>query len=184
MAEGVTICLPLQCSTYELKSDDTCMTVAIATGLQPDKIRLLNPWIHELCGNIQTATITLGSIICTTTPGGKFEHDVNTTNSDPAYPEYAAEVVPPPCGANLAEGTTKDCGRWYTVQNGDDCARVLVQNHISLILFSVFNPSISRRNCTADLVPGLTYCVGPIVGAGRRKAPFPVSLRKAKHCSV
>ncbi|KAI8660440.1 hypothetical protein NCS57_01021400 [Fusarium keratoplasticum] len=161
MVQGVSICLPLQCSTYKLQPGDSCMSVSVATGLQPADIRFLNPWIHELCGNIQSAQETLGSVICTTTPGGKYEHDVNTTSSDPAYSEYADKAVPPPKGASLAEETTEDCGRWYTVQKGDDCALVLVQHHISLPLFTAANPSVSRDNCTTDLIPGRTYCVGP-----------------------
>ncbi|KAG7428355.1 Glucan 1,3-beta-glucosidase [Fusarium oxysporum f. sp. raphani] len=170
---GVSICLPLQCSTYKLETDDTCMSVAIATGLQPDTIRLLNPWIHELCCNIQTATETLGRVICTTTPGGKYEHDVNSTNSDPAYSEYADKSVLPPKGATIAQGTTEYCGRWYTVQKGDDCARVLVQHHISLLLFTSANPSVSQDTCSSDLIPGQTYCVGPTKDAFVDRTPIP-----------
>ncbi|KAF4495466.1 Glucan 1,3-beta-glucosidase [Fusarium agapanthi] len=125
MAKGVSICLPLQCKTYRLQEDDTCMSVAYFSGLQHEDIRPLNPWVHELCGNLQTATITLGRVICITPPGGEYDHDVNTTNSDPAYSEYADKAVPPPSGAALATNTTKGCGRWYTVQEDDDCARVL-----------------------------------------------------------
>ncbi|WKT52500.1 Carbohydrate-binding WSC [Fusarium oxysporum f. sp. vasinfectum] len=170
---GVSICLPLQCSTYKLETDDTCTSVAIATGLQPDTIRLLNPWIHELCGNIQTATETLGRVICTTTPGGKYEHDVNSTNSDPAYSEYADKSVSPPKGATIAQGTTEYCGRWYTVQKGDDCARVLVQHHISLLLFTSANPSVSQDTCSSDLITGQTYCVGPTKDAFVDRTPIP-----------
>ncbi|EXA35123.1 hypothetical protein FOVG_13894 [Fusarium oxysporum f. sp. pisi HDV247] len=170
---GVSIYLPLQCSTYKLETDDTCMSVAIATGLQPDTIRLLNPWIHELCGNIQTATETLGRVICTTTPGGKYEHDVNSTNSDPAYSEYADKSVSPPKGATIAQGTTEYCGRWYTVQKGDDCARVLVQHHISLLLFTSANPSVSQDTCSSDLILGQTYCVGPTKDAFVDRTPIP-----------
>ncbi|RKL32578.1 Glucan 1,3-beta-glucosidase [Fusarium proliferatum] len=161
MMEGVSICMPLQCKTYKLQENDTCMSVAYFTGLQQDDIRLLNPWVHELCGNLQSATIVLGRVICTTPPGGEYDREVNTTNSDPAYSEYADKAVPPPSGATLATNTTKACGRWYTVEKGDDCARVLVQYHISLPLFIQSNPSVSEGSCTTDLVPGRTYCVGP-----------------------
>ncbi|TVY68502.1 Glucan 1,3-beta-glucosidase [Fusarium oxysporum f. sp. cubense] len=178
MVEGVSICLPLQCKTYKLEKNDTCMSVAYTTGLQEDDIRPLNPWVHELCGNLQSATITLGRVICITPPGGKYEHDVNTTNSDPAYSEYADKAVPPPSGATLADKTTQDCGRWYTVQKGDDCARVLVQYHISLPLFIQANPSVSEGSCTADLVPGRTYCVGPTKKAfTQRLKPVPPHTR-------
>ncbi|KAG5827303.1 hypothetical protein H9Q74_002592 [Fusarium xylarioides] len=178
MVEGVSICMPLQCKTYKLQENDSCMSVAYFTGLQQDDIRLLNPWVHELCGNLQSATIVLGRVICTTPPGGEYDHDVNTTNSDPAYSEYADKAVPPPSGATLATDTTKDCGRWYTVQKGDDCARVLVQYHISLPLFIQANPSVSEGSCTTDLVPGRTYCVGPTKEVlTKRLKPIPPHTR-------
>ncbi|KAM0211010.1 hypothetical protein ACHAQD_010475 [Fusarium lateritium] len=178
MVGGVSICLPLQCKTYKLDKDDTCMSVAHATGLDQGEIRPLNPWVHELCGNLQSATETLGRVICITPPGGKFDHDVNTTDSDPAYPEYADKAISPPKGATLAEKTTEKCGRWYTVQAGDDCARVLVQHHMSLPLFTQSNPSVSQDSCSEDLIPGRTYCVGPTKEAFAAKPkPFPPNWR-------
>ncbi|RSL41294.1 hypothetical protein CEP53_012846 [Fusarium sp. AF-6] len=177
MVQGVSICLPLQCKTYKLQAGDSCMSVSASTGLQPADIRFLNPWIHELCGNIRSAQETLGSVICVTTPGGKYEHDVNNTSSDPAYSEYADKAVPPPKGASLAEKTTEECRRWYTVQKGDDCAVVLVQHHISVPLFIAANPSVSRDNCTADLIPGRTYCVGPTKKAFEPQTEIPPHWR-------
>ncbi|KAL5617780.1 hypothetical protein FOVSG1_000002 [Fusarium oxysporum f. sp. vasinfectum] len=161
IVEGVNLCLPLQCKTFTLEKDDSCMSVAAVTGLDQGDIRSLNPWVHPLCNNLQDGTETLGRVICITPPGGKYEHDVNITNSDPAYSEYADKAVSPPSGATLADKTIKDCGRWYTVQKGDNCAVVLVQYHISLPLFIQANPSVSEGTCTTDLVPGRTYCVGP-----------------------
>ncbi|RKL15944.1 hypothetical protein BFJ63_vAg16419 [Fusarium oxysporum f. sp. narcissi] len=161
IVEGVNLCLPLQCKTFTLEKDDSCISVAAVTGLDQGHIRSLNPWVHPLCNNLQDGTETLGRVICITPPGGKYEHDVNTTNSDPAYSEYADKAISPPSGATLADKTIKDCGRWYTVQKGDNCAVFLVQYHISLPLFIQANPSVSEGTCTTDLVPGRTYCVGP-----------------------
>jgi len=154
MVKDITIWLPLQCKTYELEKTDTCISVASATGLDRGDIRSLNPWVHELCGNLQSATKTLGRVICITPPGGTYEYDVNSTSTDPAYSEYADKAIPPPEGATLAEDTTEECGRWYTVQKGDNCARVLGQHHISLPLFTQANPSVSADNCGDGLVPG------------------------------
>ncbi|KAG7417883.1 LysM domain-containing protein [Fusarium oxysporum f. sp. rapae] len=173
IVEGVDICLPLQCKTFTLEKDDSCMTVAAATGLDQGDICSLNPWVHPLCNNLQDGTQTLGQVIFITPPGGKYKHDVNTTNSDLTYSEYAGKAVSPPSGATLADKTIKDCGRWYTVQKGDNCAIVLVQYHISLPLFIQANPSVSEGNCTTNLVPGRTYCVGPTKEAFAAK-PQPV----------
>ncbi|RSL90064.1 hypothetical protein CEP51_000949 [Fusarium floridanum] len=177
MVQGVTICLPLQCKTYKLQASDSCISVFASTGLRPADLSFLNPWIHQLCGNIRSAQETLGSVICVTTPGGKYEHDVNNTSSDPAYSEYADKVVAPPKGASLAEKTTEKCGRWYTVQEGDNCAVVLVQHHISVPLFIAANPSVSRDNCTTDLIPGRTYCVGPTKKAFEPQTEIPPHWR-------
>ncbi|KAM0244013.1 hypothetical protein ACHAP5_006677 [Fusarium lateritium] len=87
-------------------------------------------------------------------PGSKWDHDVNTTSSDPAYPEYANKAVSSPKGATLAEKTTEKSGQWYTVQAGFDCARLLFQHHISLPLFTQANPSVSEESCSQDLIPG------------------------------
>src|SRR6478609_8746732 len=162
MAEGVSVCLPLQCNIYMLDPEDSCSSVEFTTGLDKTELRELNPWIERDCSNLQEATQTLGSVICISVPGGDFTHNTTTVDSDPAYPEFAKEIVPPPSGAILAEDTTKRCGRWQKIKQGDDCAQVLVRNHISLTFFTLANPSVSRDNCTASLVPGLTYCVNPI----------------------
>ncbi|KAF5648626.1 putative glucan 1 3-beta-glucosidase [Fusarium sp. NRRL 52700] len=129
----------------------------VATGLQPDTIRLLNPWIHELCGNIQTATEILGRVICTTTPGGKFDHDANSTSSDPAYSDYADKPVSPPKGTTVAQGTTEYCGQCITSA-----------------FLSLPPPThlFHKDTCSSDLIPGQTYCVGPTKDAFADRTPI------------
>ncbi|KAH7305819.1 pectate lyase superfamily protein-domain-containing protein, partial [Stachybotrys elegans] len=161
IVQGVSICLPLPCDIYQLDSEDTCLHVEVKTGLDDKSIMQLNPWIDETCENLQSAPETLGSVLCISIPGGDFTHNVTTEDSDPAYSEYGSEVVSPPAGAILAEDTTTNCGAWQEIKEGDDCAQVLVRHHISLLLFTRANPSVSMENCSADLVPGLTYCVNP-----------------------
>ncbi|RGP81736.1 hypothetical protein FLONG3_121 [Fusarium longipes] len=173
MVENVPICLPLQCSTYELQPEDNCLLMFAKTGFSPETIRQYNPWLDPICANIQTASLTYGNVFCISHPGGKYEH--NIVNKEPAAKqiEYAEKAVEPPPDAALAEGTVQSCGRWHTVQKGQDCARVLVPNHISLDLFIESNPSVARNNCTGTLVPGLTYCVGPTLDAFRPEPTIP-----------
>ncbi|KAL4727130.1 hypothetical protein ACLX1H_006031 [Fusarium chlamydosporum] len=185
MVEGVSICLPLQCQTYKLEKHDTCLSVAYATRLYIGDIPNLNTWVHQDCRNLQSATETLGRVICiappryeyhgdTTSsepslfkyvekavPPPRYEYHADTTSSEPSLFKYVEKAVPPPNDGVLADKTTEACGKWYEVQEGDDCARVLLQTHISLSLFAFVNPSVSEGDCTADLVPGRTYCVGP-----------------------
>ncbi|KAL9573915.1 hypothetical protein ACKAV7_001947 [Fusarium commune] len=173
--------------TYTTKAGDTCDSLATKYSVSSAAIIMGNPGIINCtnivegvniclplqCKTFTDGTQTLGQVICITPPGGKYEHDVNTTNSDPTYSEYAGKAVLPPSGATLANKTIKDYRRWYTIQKGDNCAIVLVQYHISLPLFIQANPSVSEGNYTTDLVPGRTYCVGPTKEAFAAK-PQPV----------
>jgi hypothetical protein len=61
----------------------------------------------------------------------------------------------------LAANTTTKCGRWYQVEEGDECGNVLSRYHISLRQFVLANRAVSEGDCTGSLVPGSTYCVGP-----------------------
>ncbi|KAH7354209.1 pectate lyase superfamily protein-domain-containing protein [Plectosphaerella cucumerina] len=161
MAGGLKLCLPLQCTTYQLQQSDTCVHVEAATGLGETSLRQLNSWIELGCGNLQQGALVLGRVLCTTVPGGEFVSDVTNEQSDPAYSEFADEVVSPPVGSILAQDTTKRCGRWHTVAEGESCPQVLGKGHISLLLFAKANPSVDSENCSETMVVGLTYCVGP-----------------------
>ncbi|WYZ42264.1 hypothetical protein EsH8_V_001159 [Colletotrichum jinshuiense] len=163
---GLTLCLPLTCKTYELKKGDNCIDVEVATGLNEDALRQLNGWIKYGCENLQDGAISLGRVLCTTVPGGVYESNANVPAkaTDPAYNQFADEITAPPSGAVLDDGTIRHCGRWHKAIEGQVCAEILVQHHISLILFTRVNPSVSLESCSDDLVPGLTYCVGPVDG--------------------
>ncbi|KAI7762955.1 hypothetical protein LZL87_013057 [Fusarium oxysporum] len=127
--------------TYTTKAGDTCDSLALKFSVSSIAIFIGNPdildyndMVYELCGNLQSATIALGRVICITPPSGKYKHDVNTTNSDPAYS--------------------------------------------GLPLFIQANPSVSEGSCTADLIPGRTYCIGPSKEAfTQRLKPVPPHTR-------
>ncbi|KAF7556581.1 hypothetical protein G7Z17_g1326 [Cylindrodendrum hubeiense] len=174
---GVSVCLPLQCKTYKLKATDGCADIEVATGENRETIRGLNPWIEVGCGNLQAASQTLGSVICISAPGGEYEQEGTKDDANPAYSEYAPEVVKPPSGAVLADNTNTKCGKWHKVSKGDDCAQILARYHVSLGTFVLANPSISIHNCTGDLVTGRTYCVNPTPNFLARGAEIPQHWR-------
>lgn len=60
-----------------------------------------------------------------------------------------------------AKGTTTECGKYYQVQSGDYCQLVALNNSIAIDLFTLINPSINS-GCS-NLVPGLYYCVFPLL---------------------
>ena len=162
MVKGVKLCMPLPCTVYKLQKEDTCPDVRYHTGISTRVIRWLNPWIKRDCSNIQSATETLGRVLCVSPPGGHYDFNSTVEDADPAYPEYAPKVVEPPKGSVLAANTTTRCGSWHTVEKGNtECGNILSRYHISLHLFTGANPSVSSKDCTGSLVPGLTYCVGP-----------------------
>ncbi|KAM5347264.1 hypothetical protein ACJ41O_010269 [Fusarium nematophilum] len=166
---GTSICLSLECDTYTRPADQDCMAVSLATGVRSQTIRQLNPWISSNCGNIKTASLTYGNVLCISPVGGEFKDTTNTTRGSPGNPEYTDKAVDPPAEAEVADGTTLDCGRWHVAEKGENCASIM-QNWITSSLFRRINPSLSGGDCTSKLVPGRAYCNGPIPGWRRPEA--------------
>ncbi|KAH7303663.1 hypothetical protein B0I35DRAFT_485026 [Stachybotrys elegans] len=82
------------------------------------------------------------------TPGG----------SVPAPSKPSAVPVPD----NAREDSETNCGRWYTVQEGDNCFSILgtPDSPINFAQFQVLNPSVDD-DCT-NLWLGSAYCMVPI----------------------
>jgi hypothetical protein len=117
-------------------------------------------WVSEPKAKWMSRLKALAGLFRKAPPGGKYKH--NITDKELRRPsEYADRIVYPPTDAILAEGTVEACGRWHTVKQDEDCARILVPNNITLSLFTYVNPSVSPTDCTGSLVVGQTYCVGP-----------------------
>ncbi|CVL01426.1 uncharacterized protein FPRN_11573 [Fusarium proliferatum] len=173
MVEGVPICLPFQCNTYQVKENDTCTSVSEYLGITIKDFISLNPWIRDDCNDFPSATVYLGKFVCTTPSDGHYNR--TASESDSTDSSYADEVIPRP--ENASPTANQECGRWYTVEKGDDCLSVLDQHDISLSLFTAANPSISPRNCTTSLIPGQAYCVGPTKKALPESYPPPAYWR-------
>ncbi|KAG4274882.1 hypothetical protein FPRO04_08890 [Fusarium proliferatum] len=173
MVEDVPICLPFQCNTYQVKENDTCTSVSEYLGITIKDFISLNPWIRDDCNDFPSAAVYLGKFVCTTPSDGHYNQ--TTSEFDPTDSSYADEVIPRP--ENASPAANQECGRWYTVEEGDDCLSVLGQHHISLSLFTAANPSISPKNCTASLIPGQAYCVGPTKKALPESYPPPAYWR-------
>ncbi|KAJ4129863.1 hypothetical protein NW768_006833 [Fusarium equiseti] len=121
-----------------------------------------NPrWVSEPKNKWVSRLKTLAKLFSKAPSGGKYSHNITDRIPPTGPPEYADKIVYPPTDAILAERTVKACGRWHTVREEDDCARILVPNNITLSLFTYVNPSVSSTNCTGSLIVGQTYCVGP-----------------------
>lgn len=60
----------------------------------------------------------------------------------------------------MGENTITGCGKYYQVQSGEYCQLVAL-NSIAVDVFTLINPSI-KLGCS-NLVPGLHYCVFPLL---------------------
>ncbi|KLO95099.1 uncharacterized protein FFB20_01408 [Fusarium fujikuroi] len=169
MVEDVPICLPFQCNTYQVKENDTCASVSESLGITIKDFISLNPW----SSGGAYKDFPFGKLVCSTPSDGHYNRTIN--KSDPADSNSADEVVPRPENADPV--ANPECGRWYTVEEGDDCRSVLGQHDMSLSLFTAANPSVSASNCTMSLIPGQAYCVGPTKNALPESYPPPAYSR-------
>ncbi|RMY12406.1 hypothetical protein D0867_07773 [Hortaea werneckii] len=91
-------------------------------------------------------------------PGGSIESGASANLS---VSTGASSAVPAPTNS-FPE--TKECGGWYTVQAGDDCAKLSVAFSMTISDFLFLNPEI-YTNCT-NLLLGVSYCVFPVGDIG------------------
>ncbi len=172
MWPGQTICLPKTCATYtmdinaSLADGRACWTVAAEHNLTLASFLAYNPTVDVTCSNLAT----VGPVVCVSSPDGAYVptvygSPVSSPSSDGGggggrQGEYADAAVMPPGPAPFS--TTRACGGYYQVQVADTCQRVSIAAGVGVELFELINPSIDS-GCT-NLVPGLWYCVHPVIG--------------------
>ncbi|KAL4995766.1 hypothetical protein BDV10DRAFT_187720 [Aspergillus recurvatus] len=156
---------------YILQDEDSCLSIELDNEIGINNLRAYNPWINWFCDNLVSTAWMRGRILCLSPQGGFY----NASNPIPgvvvapgAITGYATTVTQPPANATVAEGTTRGCGRWYTVISaGETCVEICTQTGITADLFRDVSPSLtgsSTEDCTGLLQEGLTYCVGPVWG--------------------
>ncbi|TPX15256.1 uncharacterized protein E0L32_004533 [Thyridium curvatum] len=147
-----TLCVPEQCQIYTWQAGDSCESVLVGhPGVTWTQFLSWNPQFNSLCGNTGKF---IGYEICIGPPGG----GLNATATSPLPGTSVTAPVPPP--TNAAGGSTKPCGKWYTVQSGDTCGVISVANGLTLDDFYFLNPSVDAQ-CT-NLLLGVAYCVAPV----------------------
>ncbi|OCK76037.1 carbohydrate-binding module family 50 protein [Lepidopterella palustris CBS 459.81] len=153
MQSGQSLCLPNQCTTYAMSSNESCISIAIQNRVPYASLLSWNPTINSDCSNISPN----GSVICISSPFATWNGTTITGASPTQTAAYAETTVPPPAATAFA--STLNCGTWYIAQDGDTCARISLSDSISLALLYLINPSIDS-DCS-NLIPGLAYCVQP-----------------------
>ncbi|EYB25202.1 hypothetical protein FG05_08160 [Fusarium graminearum] len=86
----------------------------------------------------------------------------DTTTPQPFNP-YTYDKIAPPTGAKVPQGTTERCGRWYVAGKEDSCAHICAVSSIDIDLLFMVNTGLGTdaAACSAKLVAGNAYCVGP-----------------------
>ncbi|PYH42397.1 uncharacterized protein BP01DRAFT_303398 [Aspergillus saccharolyticus JOP 1030-1] len=128
--------------------------------------------VDSACSNVAD-TALLSGVRCVFPPGGTFDLTVSSNSSSAPGVDgqggsgsgYGTSFVALPSDVTLAEGTTTDCGYYYTVVSGDTCVSLLAEANTPFNLFMAANPSItSAAVCDDELTVGVTYCIHPMSG--------------------
>ncbi|GKZ42130.1 hypothetical protein AbraIFM66951_000837 [Aspergillus brasiliensis] len=143
-AVGEDVCIPEGCNSTTLLSGDTCLEMESNWNASLAQVLAWNPIFDSSCDNLY---LFLGWQICSGPPGGW------TIASKGAAATTTVAAVP----TNAVTSSNKDCGEWYTVSSGDDCATITDNAGISLADFYFLNPQLNGT-CT-DLWLGNAYCV-------------------------
>ncbi|KAJ4245208.1 hypothetical protein NW762_014078 [Fusarium torreyae] len=168
---GTKLCLPLTCTKiYKVQEADTCLDIALNANILKDQLLSFNSQLDWNCSNLHDAVPYWGSTLCVSTPGGTYSgQPLNTT--EPVDPQ----VVDPPSGAPVANGTTKDCSHWFTHDGSLSCTQICLAYEIPINIFTGANPSLNKTTCDTDLVVGNAYCLEPVAGWDQPSATETVS---------
>ncbi|RMY22481.1 hypothetical protein D0866_11929 [Hortaea werneckii] len=150
-----SLCTPPTCKIYEWGFFDDCNDVASQNDISVAHFLSWNPNFDSICRN---SIIFAGYQVCVSAPGGSIESGASANLS---VSTGASSAVPAPTNS-FPE--TKECGGWYTVQAGDDCAKLSVAFSMTISDFLFLNPEI-YTNCT-NLLLGVSYCVFPVGDIG------------------
>ncbi|SPJ75732.1 uncharacterized protein FTOL_05463 [Fusarium torulosum] len=138
---GTKLCMPAKCDrVHQLRTEEDChLLESNATNkLLEGDVQLYNPWNNTS------------------------SNSTDTTTPQPFNP-YTYDKIAPPTGAKVPQGTTERCGRWYVAGKEDSCAHICAVSSIDIDLLFMVNTGLGTdaAACSAKLVAGNAYCVGP-----------------------
>ena len=147
-----TLCIQDTCSTYTVRANNTCTSIASAFNISVAQILSCecstpsrqsntdhsqgNPILNPTCSNLN---VSMGDEICIGKPGTPY---VTPTISIAAATSF---VTAAPRPTDVANGTNQDCGLYYQAVLGDYCNLICVKFGISLSDFVFLNPSINSK---------------------------------------
>ncbi|KAF7310237.1 Carbohydrate-binding module family 50 protein [Mycena indigotica] len=175
VSQNSRLCVPKPCTTYIMGSTESCADAVqdinnFGGGL-PAKITVSqlvawNPTLDGICKLGPGRRSSANMRICMGPPGG-FPALSNDGGSAVPTQSPTATIAPP---GPTSDGATSSCSRWYTVQSGDFCPRLLLANAITLSDFRTLNPQVNEA-CT-NLVTGRAYCVLPLIAPDKTPVPL------------
>ncbi|KAJ7197999.1 hypothetical protein GGX14DRAFT_374627 [Mycena pura] len=152
VAASTTLCLPQACTTYTVKTNDTCLGVANAANITTVQLQLYNPSLGTTCQYIPQQ---VGNLICVGPHGGFPNSAATSAAIAPSGTATALAAVPTPTAA----GSTAACGEWAVAVAGDFCSTFALRYAVTLADLYLMNPEINA-NCT-NLLAAFYYCVEP-----------------------
>ncbi|KAK8131800.1 LysM domain protein [Apiospora sp. TS-2023a] len=163
------VCRILFGTEAEPGHEDTCIGIAIDSGISTLDLVIFNTQLERNCSNLHAADPWWGSTLCVSPPGGTYSgtpsSDVPINGAKGGSKGHATQSVAPPPDAAVATNTTLACGAWY-VHGELQCAQICLSNYLSIREFTAANPSLGTTTCDGDLVVGDAYCVAPLSGGG------------------
>ncbi|KAJ5987635.1 hypothetical protein N7451_012000 [Penicillium sp. IBT 35674x] len=148
-----TICAPLSCPITVIDINTTTIHV--------------NEWVANYANFTLTQFLTWnpyiglpimanGDTVCSGPPGGIYVVPTATASLASVYTMTATPTGPVP------SGSIPNCGLYYTIQEGDECALICVAYDLTLNEFMAMNPSINST--CGNLLLGDDYCVALVNG--------------------
>lgn len=156
----------LACKCRIDASVDTCWGLAVDNSIGYSDFLTFNPSVNNDCSNLLS-----GTNVCISQPGPIWNGTAISGATVTKTNEYATATAAIP--TNAAPGSTRKCGKWYSIQYGDYCQLVAVNNSIALGLFEAINPSVNST--CGNLETGIAYCVWPTADWNSTNTGTPVS---------
>lgn len=136
------LCIKNQCAVYTVQDGDTCKSVAKAHNITTVQLRSYNPWIDGSCYNFNR---TIGTQICMDEPGAKYHPPSKAVGIPTSVSSATTASTAVPTPTNVADKTTKECGKYYAVKKGEDCGVMVKKFGISREDLGILNPGLNAK---------------------------------------
>ncbi|KAI1380748.1 hypothetical protein F4677DRAFT_441082 [Hypoxylon crocopeplum] len=159
------LCIQRTCRAYTVQANDTCSSISKNNGISQVQLYTWNPVLGTLCNSIAKSE---GDSICVSPPGDTDfpTAPVPTTSAPTSTPTVA------PVPTNIANGTTTNCAKYYSVETGEYWPINQYPGHPDYI-----PPESSIPDMPYDNLPKATFTPPAITGLPTN-APLAEGTRK------